>query len=106
MNGEVSQLTTMDAPSAEPKRWLSREVIDRVIDGMAAADLIGAMGDGESIKGPKMAGDAFNNAAARLGISNGTPATEHVRMSDFAYLAEKIGGAVNTESPLSSEQGA
>ena len=91
----------MDSPKTE---WLSREQIDSVIDGMSAADLIDALGDGEKVNGSKMAGDAFNAAAARLGMSNGTPATEHVSMKDFAYLAAAIGEAVNTESPLSEGQ--
>lgn len=95
----------MDAPQEPtPAEWLTREQIDQVISGMAAADLLEAMGDGESIKGPKMAADAFNAAAARLGMSNGTPATQHVRMSDLKYMAEAITQAVNIDSPLSEGQ--
>lgn len=84
--------------------WLTREQIDQVIDGMSAGDLITAMGDGEKLQGPAMAGAAFDSAAARLGISNGTPATDHVRMADFAYMAGEITKAVNVDSPLSGGQ--
>lgn len=84
--------------------WLTREQIDQVIDSMSAADLINALGDGTEIQGPKMAGAAFDSAAARLGISNGTPASAQVRMADFKYLAESITKAVNTDSPLSEGQ--
>lgn len=86
-------------------QWLSREQIDQVIAGMSAADLIAAMGDGEKLQGPAMAGQAFDSAAARLGVSNGTPATQHIRMADFAYMAGAITKAVNIESPLSEGQG-
>lgn len=86
------------------QQWLTREQVDQVIDAMSAADLIVAMGDTTDtgqVKGPKMAGDAFDSAAARIGLSNGTPATAHVRMSDFQYLATRISQAVNIESPTS-----
>ena len=66
--------------------WLTREKIDEVLENLSAADLITATGDG-SQSGAKMAGLAFDSAAARLGISNGTPATAHVRAADFKYLA-------------------
>lgn len=84
--------------------WLTREQVDTVIAAMSAADLIAAMGDATdtgNVKGPKMAGDAFDSAANRLGLSNGTPATAHVRMQDFQYLAQKISEAINIESPTS-----
>lgn len=84
--------------------WLTREAIDHVIAGMSAADLIDAMGDEDRIKGTKMAGAAFDAAAARLGLSNGSPATQHIRVSDFQYMAETFGKAVNIESPLSEGQ--
>lgn len=84
--------------------WLTREQIDQVIEGMSASDLITAMGDGEGIKGPLMAGQAFDSAAARLGVSNGTPATQHVRMADFAYMANAITKAVDVDNPLSEGQ--
>lgn len=96
---------TMEAPQSNGDTpWLTREQIDQVIEKMSAADLIAGMGDGDTIKGPKMAGDAFNAAAARTGVSNGSPATEHVRMGDFAYMAKAITKAVNIESPLSEGQ--
>lgn len=101
-NGEVSTLTTMDAPQKSDR--LTREQIDAVIEAMSADDVITAMGDGETIKGAKMAGDAFNSAAARIGMSNGTPATQHVSLRDFKYLADAIGKAVNVENPLSEGQ--
>lgn len=92
--------------STAAEQWLTREQIDQVIAAMSAADLIAAIGDGEKIQGAAMAGKAFDAAAARLGISNGTPATTHVSMADFGYLANAIGEAVNVDSPLSDAPGA
>lgn len=88
----------------ESGQWLTTEQIDQVIAAMSAADLIAAMGNGEKLEGAAMAGAAFDNAAARIGLSNGTPATQHVSMKDFAYLAQRIGEAVNVDSPLSGAQ--
>jgi hypothetical protein len=84
--------------------FLTRDQIDEVIAGLTAGDLIEAMGDGDTIKGTRMIGIAFDSAAARLGISNGTQGTHMVSVSDFKYLADKLGGAVNTDSPLSEGQ--
>lgn len=85
--------------------FLTREEIDQVIAGMSASDLIEAMGEDETrVKGTKMMGAAFDSAAARLGLSNGSPATQHVKLQDFKYLAETLGKAVNIESPLSEGQ--
>lgn len=84
--------------------FLTREQIDQVIAGLSAGDLIEAMGDGDSIKGTKMIGIAFDSAAARLGISNGVAGTHLVSVSDFKYMADKLGAAVNIDSPLSEGQ--
>lgn len=82
--------------------WLTREQIDQVLSGLSAADLIEATGDGSN-QGSKIAGVAFDSAAKRAGFSNGTPATQHVRASDFKYLAEKLGEVINIDGPLSDE---
>ena len=83
-------------------QWLTREDVDSVIDAMSAADLIDALGDRDTANpGPKMAGDAFDAAAARIGMSNGTPAMANVRMRDFQYLANRISEAMSTAGPLS-----
>ena len=79
--------------------WLTREQIDEVIAGLSAADLIEGTSNGR--KDAAVAGAAFDSAAARLGISNGTPATQHVRAADFQYLASQLGEAINVDSPLS-----
>ena len=81
--------------------WLTKEQIDEVIANLSAADLIEGTGNGR--KDAAVAGAAFDSAAARMGISNGTPATQHVRASDFAYLADALGEAVNVDSPLSED---
>ena len=83
-----------------PLDWLTREQIDSVLDGLSAADLILATGDG-SRQGAAVAGAAFDSAAARMGVSNGTPASQHVRAADFTYLATKMGEVINVDSPLS-----
>lgn len=79
--------------------WLTREQIDQVVGSLSAADLIEATADGR--KDAAVAGAAFDAAAARLGLSNGTPATQHVHAYDFQYLATAIGEAINVDSPLS-----
>lgn len=101
MDQPASEVVTMDAP--KPEEWLSRETIDRVIEGMSAGDLVESMGEhgGDSVQMPT---GAFNRAAARMGVSNGTPATDHIHASDFRYLGESIGKAVNLDSPLSEGQ--
>lgn len=82
--------------------WLTREQIDQVIEQMSAGDLIKSMESGS--EGVGMPIRAFDSAAARLGISNGKPASDSVRMQDFKYLADAIGEAVNIDSPLSERQ--
>lgn len=92
----------MDAPTSED--WLTREQIDKIIEGMSAGDLVKALGqypDG-SVQMPIA---AFDLAAERMGLSNGSPASDHIRMSEFKYLGEAIGEAVNVDSPLSEGQG-
>ena len=84
--------------------FLTREQIDQVIGGLSAGDLIEAMGDSDTIRGTRMIGVAFDSAAARLGISNGVSGVNLVHVSDFKYMAEKLSGAVNIDSPLSEGQ--
>lgn len=80
--------------------WLDRATIDKVVEGMSTADLIEASGETISAK---QAGVAFNAAAKRQGISNGTPATQSVRARDFLYLAEKMGEIMGPDSPKSDD---
>lgn len=102
MQSPTSEVVTMEAPQ---EQWLSRETIDRVIDAMSARDLVDAMDIYDpKEKSTQYAMAAFDSAAAREGVSNGTAASAHVRMADFAYLASAIGEAVNIESPLSERQ--
>ena len=79
--------------------WLTREQIDEVVSNLSAADLIEGTSNGK--KDAEVAGTAFDSAANRMELSNGTPATQHVRAADFAYLAERIGEAINVDSPKS-----
>lgn len=85
-----------------PPDWLTREQIDQVLEHISAADLIEAVGDGTR-SGSKVAGLAFDSAAARLELSNGSPATEHVQAADFVYMATQLGEAINVDSPLSEK---
>jgi len=85
-----------------PPDWLTREQIDQVLEHISAADLIEAVGDGTR-PGSKVAGLAFDSAAHRMGLSNGTPATENVRANDFVYMATQLGEAINVDSPLSGK---
>lgn len=80
---------------------LTREQIDFVLDNMTGADLIEHIGDGT--QGAKVAGGAFDSAAARLGVSNGTRAMELVGISDFTYLTTKLSEVMNLDSPKSEQ---
>lgn len=85
--------------------WLSREDIDRVLDTLSADDLIEATDAGAG-KGAKIAGLAFHQAAVRvLGPYEGRY-TERVKAADFSYLANRISGEVNIDSPLSESTSA
>lgn len=79
--------------------WLTREDIDTILDQMSAADVIEAIGDGSNA-GAKVAGLAFDAAAARLSYTNGTRASERVKASDFGYLGTKLGEVVSLDGPL------
>jgi hypothetical protein len=82
---------------------LTREDIDVVVSGMSAADMLEATEDdtGKRRNGTKMLRVAFDGAAERAGY--GANATERVPVGLFKYYAESMGGAVNIESPLSSD---
>ena len=43
----------------------------------------------EADRDAAMAGAAFDSAAARLELSNGTPATQHVKAATSTYLVER-----------------
>ena len=99
----------MDAPEPTEAQkwpdpvWLTRREIDLVIESMTAGDLVKALsehGDGNA----QMPVAAFDSSAKRLGLTNGSAASDHVRASDLRYLGEKIGEAVNVDSPLSPRQ--
>ena len=96
----------MDAPTTpDSVDWISRDQIDRVIESMSARDLVDAMDQYDpKEKSTQYAMAAFDSAAERVGLTNGSPGSAHVRMADFAYLASAIGEAVNIESPLSEGQ--
>lgn len=96
----------MEAPEAVvAPEWLTREQIDRVIESMSAADLVSAMEKFDAQKqATQWAMAAFDSAGLRLGMSNGSPTSEHVRMQDFSYLAGKVSEVVNVENPLSEGQ--
>jgi len=81
--------------------WLTREQIDQVIENLAAADLIDASGDGKT--SAQVAAAAFDSAAKRMNLSNGTRATEHLKLADLSYMADALGEAVNIDSPKSEE---
>jgi len=79
--------------------WLTREQIDQVIEHLAAADLIDASGEGKT--SAQVAAAAFDSAAKRMKLSNGTRATEHLKLADLSYMADALGEAVNIDGPLS-----
>ena len=84
--------------------WLTREDIDAVLEQLSADDVIEAIGDGRQA-GARIAGEVFNQGAERLGLANGSKATARVKISDFQYLANRIGEVVNVDSPLPTGTG-
>jgi len=95
--GEVH---TMDAVK-EPE-WLTREQIDSIVAAISADDLIeSGLADAGDDRGAavKSARNAFNFAAETLGLSNGTPASKHVRPGDLTYWTNAISEAVNVDGP-------
>lgn len=76
---------------------LSREQIDQVLEAMSGADLIEHIGDGT--KGAKVAGDAFDATAARIGVTNGTRAMTLVGLADFGYLVKQLQEVMSLEGP-------
>ncbi len=90
----------MDAPQ---NNWLSRADIDRVVANLSADDLIesGLAGTTDSTESVRAGGRAFNMAAERLGLSNGSPATQHMHAADLGYFANALKGAMDIDSPKS-----
>lgn len=82
-------------------KMLTRVQIDHVLENMTGADVVEHVGDGT--KGAKVAAGAFDTAAARLGVTNGTPAMELLGIADFAYMAKKMGEVLNLDSPKSEQ---
>jgi len=95
----------MDAPvrTGHDVDWLSREDIDRVIDSLSGADLIEGLADGANKTDAKISTVAFDTAAARLKVSNGSPASQHVKARDHRYMVNKIKGVLTEDSPLPEE---
>ena len=96
-SGEVH---TMDAPT-----WLTREDIDKAIANLSADDLIesGLAGNQDASESVKAGARAFNLAAARIGLSNGTPATQHMHATDLGYFAEALKSAMDIDGPKSED---
>lgn len=80
---------------------LTREQIDFVLDNMTGADIVDHIGDGTL--GAKVATGAFDSAAARLGLTNGTRAMELLSVKDFMYMAGQFQEVVNLEGPKSEQ---
>ena len=78
--------------------WLTREQIDGVIQQLSADDLIESGVGDPGTSGTKAVRNAFNLAAERAGIPE---AAKRIRIQDFRYWSEAMGGAVNIDSPLS-----
>lgn len=87
--------------------WLTREQIDQVVEAISAEDLIesgiadAGKDNGKAVKAAK---EAFNSAAAFIGVSNGTPASRHIRPADLTYWTSAISAAVNVGSPKAKGQ--
>lgn len=83
--------------------WLTREQVDQVVESLSANDLIesGLAGNQDQAESVKAAAVAFNMAAKRIGLANGTLATEHMRAVDLAYFAQALKAYMDIDSPKS-----
>jgi hypothetical protein len=80
--------------------WLDRADIDSVLSQLSADDVIEVLAqDLPSVKIPMA---IFNRAAARLGVSNGTAASIHLRVTEMKYLNEAVGAALDMNGPKAS----
>ena len=89
---------------AKTDEWLSREDIDHVVDNLSGADLIEGLADGANKTDAKISTVAFDVAAARIGVSKGTAASQHVKARDHRYMVNKIKGVLTEDSPLPEGQ--
>jgi len=91
---ETLQTDAMDGMESLQRNaaWLTREEIDRVIANLSAEDMIesGLTGTDDKGEAVKAGMRAFNASAERLGLSNGTPAMQHVHASDLKYFANNL----------------
>lgn len=81
------------------KQWLSRDDIDSILDNLTADDVIEGLA--EEVPSVKLPMVIFNRAAARQGASNGTPASQHVKIADMRYMTEAVGKATSVSDPKS-----
>ena len=86
---------------AAEKQWLDRADIDSVLSQLSADDVIEGLA--EEVPAVKLPMVIFNRAAARLGVSNGTPASQHIRVSDLKYMSSEVGKATSLNSPKSDD---
>ena len=80
---------------------LTREQIDSILEGMTGADIVDQFGD--NVPTAKIGTNAFDAAAARQGITNGTRAMELVHVQDFGYLANKLNEVINLDGPKADQ---
>ena len=83
------------------KQWLSRADIDSVLDQLSADDVIESLA--EDVPPVKLPMLIFNRAAARQGVSNGTPASQHIRIADMRYMTAEVGKATSLNNPKSED---
>lgn len=82
--------------------WLTEQQIDDVIAAASADDIIEAMAMyPDTDRAPlQLSREIFNRSADRLGLSNGTTASQMVHASDFRMFTEKMRGFFSHENPL------
>ena len=92
----------MDIPEAT--NFLSRAEIDTILGGMTARDIFAAIPSGQNTAaGAEVAGSAFESAAERQGY--GKEALDRVLPGDAIYLAQQLGEALSSDSPLVDDTG-
>lgn len=79
--------------------WLTKQQIDSVLDNLTGQDVLEAVTGDEKVTAGSTAGKAFDAAAKRLGVTNGTAAMLQVKPVDALHLAQRMGELLNVDSP-------
>jgi hypothetical protein len=89
--------------SEDTGRPLTRDDIDRAIDGLTMGDVAAAYAEG--VPDAQVGFLAFRRALKRLGLTNGSveDPLDAIRMSDLRYTGDKLQEAMAGASPKSPD---